>query len=89
MFKDLIKQGKHVNMGFPIAEVEYDGTVIISKEKDTGGKLTGLRIVHTLTFAQDVLLLAHVHRSCYTRFKDRYITTATSQLICKTSRWSR
>jgi hypothetical protein len=39
MFKDLMKQGKHLNMGFPIAEVEYDGTVTITKEKDTGGRL--------------------------------------------------
>jgi hypothetical protein len=38
MFKDLMKQGKHVNMGFPIAEVEFDGTVTIAKEKNTGGK---------------------------------------------------
>lgn len=39
MFKDLIKTGKHVNMGFPIAEVEYDGTFNIAKEKDSGGEL--------------------------------------------------
>ena len=38
MFKDLIKTGKHVNMGFPIAEVEYDGTFNIAKEKNSGGK---------------------------------------------------
>ncbi|EAT81082.2 hypothetical protein SNOG_11374 [Parastagonospora nodorum SN15] len=37
---DLMKQGKHVNMGFPIAEVEYDGTVTIAKEKNTGGCVT-------------------------------------------------
>ncbi|KAJ5020808.1 hypothetical protein J3E73DRAFT_395193 [Bipolaris maydis] len=40
MFKDLIKTGKHVNMGFPIAEVEYDGTFNIAKEKDSGGCVT-------------------------------------------------
>lgn len=38
MFKDLIKTGKHVNMGFPIAEVEYDGTFNIAKEKNSGGE---------------------------------------------------
>ncbi|CAI6339483.1 unnamed protein product [Periconia digitata] len=40
MFKDLIKTGKHVNMGFPIAEVEFDGTFNIAKEKDSGGCVT-------------------------------------------------
>ncbi|EOA91312.1 hypothetical protein ACJQWK_03710 [Exserohilum turcicum] len=40
MFKDLIKTGKHVNMGFPIAEVEYDGTFNIAKEKNSGGCVT-------------------------------------------------
>lgn len=38
MFKDLIKTGKHVNMGFPIAEAESDGTFSITKEKNSGGK---------------------------------------------------
>lgn len=38
MFKDLMKTGKHVNMGFPIAEVESDGTFSIAKEKESGGK---------------------------------------------------
>lgn len=37
MFKDLIKTGKHVNMGFPIAELEYDGNFNIAKEKNSGG----------------------------------------------------
>ncbi|KAF2246542.1 DUF1446-domain-containing protein [Trematosphaeria pertusa] len=40
MFKDLIKTGKHVNMGFPIAEVEHDGTFNIAKEKNSGGCVT-------------------------------------------------
>jgi hypothetical protein len=40
MFKDLIKANKHTNMGFPIAEVEYDGTFNIAKEKNSGGLYT-------------------------------------------------
>ncbi|KAH7391176.1 hypothetical protein DE146DRAFT_663685 [Phaeosphaeria sp. MPI-PUGE-AT-0046c] len=40
MFKDLIKKGKHLDMGFPIAEIEHDGTTVITKEKDTGGCVT-------------------------------------------------
>ncbi|ORY15753.1 hypothetical protein BCR34DRAFT_558493 [Clohesyomyces aquaticus] len=40
MFKDLIKAKKHVNMGFPIAEIEFDGTFNIAKEKNTGGCVT-------------------------------------------------
>lgn len=37
MFKDLIKAGKHTNMGFPIAEIEHNGTITLVKEKNTGG----------------------------------------------------
>lgn len=39
-FKDLIKTGKHVNMGFPIAEVDYQGNCVLAKEKDSGGCMT-------------------------------------------------
>lgn len=39
-FKDLLKQGKHLNVGFPIASVDYRGHCIISKEKNTGGCVT-------------------------------------------------
>lgn len=39
-FKDLLNQRKHINIGFPIAEVEADGEFTISKERDTGGCVT-------------------------------------------------
>lgn len=35
-FKDLIKSGKHVNLGFPIAAVNHRGECVLSKEKNTG-----------------------------------------------------
>ncbi|KAF2470054.1 DUF1446-domain-containing protein [Lindgomyces ingoldianus] len=36
-FKDLMREKKHLNLGFPIAEVEDTGECVITKEKDTGG----------------------------------------------------
>ncbi|KXT17708.1 hypothetical protein AC579_9033 [Pseudocercospora musae] len=39
-FKDLMKTGKHVNVGFPIAAVDYKGNCTITKEKNTGGCVT-------------------------------------------------
>ena len=39
-FKQLMKTGKHVNMGFPIAEIEANGVFNIVKEKNTGGCVT-------------------------------------------------
>lgn len=35
-FKDLMKAGKHLNLGFPIAEVEASGECIIAKERVSG-----------------------------------------------------
>lgn len=35
-----IKAGTDVNMGFPIAAIEADGTFNIEKEKNTGGCVT-------------------------------------------------
>jgi hypothetical protein len=36
-FKDLMKSKKHLNLGFPIAEVYYNGECDIVKEKDSNG----------------------------------------------------
>jgi hypothetical protein len=44
MFKDLIKSGKHVNMGFPIAEVNHNGTTLLKRERESGGEFLCLSI---------------------------------------------
>ncbi|KAF2269915.1 DUF1446-domain-containing protein [Lojkania enalia] len=36
-FKDLMREKKHLNLGFPIAEVGSTGECVITKEKNTGG----------------------------------------------------
>ena len=39
-FKDLLKAGKHMNVGFPIAEIDHLGECILTKERHTGGCIT-------------------------------------------------
>jgi hypothetical protein len=39
-FKDLLKAGKHMNVGFPIAEIDHLGECILTKERNTGGCIT-------------------------------------------------
>jgi hypothetical protein len=39
-FKDLLKAGKHMNVGFPIAEIDHRGECILTKERNTGGCIT-------------------------------------------------
>lgn len=39
-FKDLLKAKKHLNVGFPIADIDYKGECVIRKEKNTGGCVT-------------------------------------------------
>jgi hypothetical protein len=36
-FKDVLKAKKHLNVGFPIAEINEKGECFLSKEKNTGG----------------------------------------------------
>lgn len=36
-FKELMKAKKHLNLGFPIAEVLHNGECVITKEKNTNG----------------------------------------------------
>ncbi|KAF2431710.1 DUF1446-domain-containing protein [Tothia fuscella] len=39
-FKDLLKTGKHINIGFPICAIDEKGHGIMYKEKNTGGNMT-------------------------------------------------
>lgn len=41
-FKDLIKAGKHTNLGFPIAEIDHRGEIVLTKETNSpnGGMVT-------------------------------------------------
>jgi hypothetical protein len=39
-FKDLLKAGKHLNVGFPIAHIHANGETLLTKEANTGGCIT-------------------------------------------------
>jgi Acyclic terpene utilisation family protein AtuA len=39
-FKDVMKKGLHLNMGFPIAAIDHRGQSIMYKEKNTGGVIS-------------------------------------------------
>ncbi|KAL4919158.1 hypothetical protein BDW62DRAFT_217046 [Aspergillus aurantiobrunneus] len=39
-FKDLLRAGKHLNVGFPIAHINDRGETLLTKEANTGGCLT-------------------------------------------------
>jgi len=39
-FRQLIKDNKHINLGFPICAIEHDGSGTMYKEKNTGGVMT-------------------------------------------------
>ncbi|KAL4812518.1 hypothetical protein BDW67DRAFT_178657 [Aspergillus spinulosporus] len=39
-FKDILKAGKHLNVGFPIAHIDHRGETLLTKEANTGGVIT-------------------------------------------------
>jgi hypothetical protein len=45
-----MKAGKHLNMGFPIAEVNHLGETVLTKEKNTGGLVTVATVVTQLVY---------------------------------------
>jgi hypothetical protein len=45
-----MKTGKHLNLGFPIAEVDYNGEVTIAKEKNTGGIISTETVISQLVY---------------------------------------
>ncbi|KAF2181947.1 DUF1446-domain-containing protein [Zopfia rhizophila CBS 207.26] len=49
-FKDLMREGRHLNLGFPIAEVEYTGECIVTKEKDAGGVVNTETVTSQLVY---------------------------------------
>ncbi|KAF2843299.1 DUF1446-domain-containing protein [Patellaria atrata CBS 101060] len=49
-FKDLMKAKKHINIGFPIAEVDHTGVCVIAKEKNTGGVVNTETVISQLVY---------------------------------------
>lgn len=46
----MLAQGKHLNMGFPIAEVDSSGVVVLTKEKNTGGEVSIATVTSQLVY---------------------------------------
>ncbi|KAJ4305613.1 hypothetical protein N0V90_001144 [Kalmusia sp. IMI 367209] len=49
-FKDLMKAGKHLNLGFPIAEVEHNGECVITKETNSNGVVNTETVTSQLVY---------------------------------------
>ena len=45
-----MKKGKHLNLGFPIAEVDHTGEVVIAKETNTGGIVSEDTVISQLVY---------------------------------------
>lgn len=39
-FKDILRAGKHLNVGFPIAHIDHRGETLLTKDSNTGGCVT-------------------------------------------------
>ena len=63
-FKDLIKAGKHVNLGFPIAEIDHRGETVLTKEtgSPTGGMVTVDSVASQLLY-ESKFFLGRLYRS--------------------------
>jgi hypothetical protein len=49
-FKDLLKKGKHINLGFPICAIDHKGEGIMYKEKNTGGEISVASVASQLLY---------------------------------------
>jgi hypothetical protein len=49
-FKDLLKKGKHINLGFPICAIDHKGEGVMYKEKNTGGLMSVNSITSQLLY---------------------------------------
>lgn len=49
-FKDLLRQKKHLNVGFPIAHIDHTGETLLTKESNTGGCITGGSVTSQLLY---------------------------------------
>lgn len=49
-FKSVLAAGKHLNMGFPIAEIDAHGVIELTKEKDTGGEVSVATVTSQIVY---------------------------------------
>ncbi|KXJ85752.1 hypothetical protein Micbo1qcDRAFT_102987, partial [Microdochium bolleyi] len=49
-FVNLLKQGKHINVGFPICAIDHKGEGVMYKEKNTGGQMTVSSVTSQLLY---------------------------------------